>query len=114
MPFRFIRAAVTKHGVGPVSFCFREFDAGRRTPEKTERRFGFEHVRVNELVLLPVALGIAPLEKAKGAIPHRTTAERDLHMIAAAFLRPANERGVSAERAKDAADNIVQQAVGWI
>src|SRR5208337_5628767 len=104
---RFVRAAVTKHGVGPVSLCFREFDAGRRTPEKTERGFGFEHVRLDQLVLLAVAFGVAPLEKAQGAVPHRATAERDLHVIAAAFLRPAKERGVSAERSKNAADDIV-------
>ncbi len=58
-----------KHGIGPISFCFRKLDAGRRTPEETERSFGFEHVRFDQLVLLAVALGVASLEKAKGAIP---------------------------------------------
>jgi len=46
---------VTKHRVGPESFCFREFDTGRWPPEKTKWRFGFEHVRLNPLMLLPVA-----------------------------------------------------------
>src|SRR5208337_2873460 len=114
MPFRFVRTAVTQHGVGPVSLCFREFDAGRWTPEKTERRFGFEHVRLDQLVLLAVPFGVAPLEKAQGAVPHRASAERHLHMVAAAFLRPANERGVSAKSSKNAADNVVQQAMGRI